>query len=416
MAKKKRVDPTELDRTDADLCGLPQRSETINRDRLEGIASDFLDRLRAGESTDIEFFVITNPELEAEIRDFLPLVAAMEDWKSNQELQVVKQPLPEEFHIDRLGDCRVIREIARGGMGVVFEAEQEPIGRKVAVKLLPWKFSKTSKWSQQFHREARIVGQLQHPHIVPVFSFGEHEGRFYYIMQLIEGVGLDRLIDFWSESDNNVVPIDDLVREVHPNVAPRGQSSQRLLRKGNWQQIGKIAAQIMGAIRYAHQKHTFHRDIKPGNLLIDISGKVWITDFGLALARDHALSGERDQLAGTMRYMAPEQFRGEGDERSDLFSFGATLFELCTLQPAFRARTKRDLLIEVQKKDVTRPKKIVPDIPDALEQIILKALEKDPNNRYQTAQQLHADLLKFISGLGNETSNSVWKKMRGWFE
>jgi len=402
---------TSPDSDDFEIDGLPIRSELNGRDPIEEIASMYLERLREGESTDIEFFVLTNPDLEDELREFLPLVAAMEEWKSRRELDVVKHPLPEEFQIEQLGDCRVIREIARGGMGVVFEAEQEPINRSVAVKLLPWKFSKSSRWTQQFHREARIAARLHHAHIVPVFSFGEEDGRFYYVMQLIQGIGLDRLIESWRDEDA-VADVEKLVQEIHPQAKTTGKQ-KRTLHRDNWGQIGKIAAQVIGALRFAHKQQTLHRDIKPSNLLIDIDGKLWVTDFGLALARDHQLSGDRDPLAGTMRYMAPEQFQGEGDERSDLYSFGATLYELCTLQPVFSAKTKKDLLVGIKKGKVTRPRKINSNIPSSLESIILRALHHDPIHRYQTAQRLHRDLLQFVNDWTQSDSRGSWSWLKG---
>src|SRR5690606_33091794 len=128
----------------------------------------------------------------------------------------------------------------------------------------------------------------------------------------------------------------DLIGEFHPTVKKQLndlRASKRYLRKDNWQQLGKIAAQIVSAIRYAHRHGTLHRDIKPGNLLIDLQGKVWITDFGLALPQEKLLAETPEPMAGTLRYMAPEQFENRLDERSDLYAFGATLYELCTLQP-----------------------------------------------------------------------------------
>ena len=406
----------DLPENSADIRGLPERERSAGRDPLETIASEFLERLREGETTTVDDFVARHPDLEQEIREFLPLVAAMEDWKANQELEALRRPLPEEFSIARLGECRISREIARGGMGVVFEAEQEPIGRRVAVKMLPWKFSRTSRWGQQFAREARIAARLQHPHIVPVFSFGEDDGRFFYVMQLIEGVSLNVLTERWS-AGAGAVSIDEIVKECHPLARPiaAAPGGIRLLHRHAWSQIGKIAAQVISAIRYAHRQGTLHRDIKPGNLMIDIDGKLWVTDFGLALARDHVLAGHEGPLAGTLRYMAPEQFHGTCDERSDLYSFGATLFELCTLQPVFQAASREELLRKVQNANVIAPRDIAPGIPPALEGIILRALEKDLARRYQRADQIQADLLAFLNSRPSPSSRSVWGRVKDWF-
>jgi eukaryotic-like serine/threonine-protein kinase len=436
------------DANEAQLCGLPQRASSRGRDPLEEAATDFLNQLRAGDAPDVEAFVQRYPKLEAELREFLPFVAAMEDWKSNQELQSLKHPLPEQFDLERLGEYRIIREIARGGMGVVFEAEQEPIARRVAVKLLPWKFSEASPWGQRFHHEARIAARLQHAHIVPVFSFGEQDERFYYVMQLIEGVGLDKLIDRWQTGDGSV-DMDELVREFHPDLAPvhgiiadaegpgtgngchgsvsrekradreagsphahgsQSRAPRRVIRKDAWLQLAKIAAQITGALRYAHKQGTLHRDIKPANLLIDVRGNVWITDFGLALGRDRALSGDSEPLMGTLRYMAPEQFDGEVDVRTDIYSLGATLFELLTLRPVFQGQSRRELIEQVQQAKIPRPRSLVREIPPRLEAILVKALQKDPNRRHQSADELHSELLHFLKTESRRRGRSFWKR------
>jgi serine/threonine protein kinase len=399
----------------AELQGLPQRSQSRGRDKLEELASQYLDRRRAGDSIDIETFVAEHPSLTLELRDFLPLVAAMEDWKSHRELKSIQQPLPEKFEIKQLGEYRIVGEIARGGMGVVFEAEQKSLNRRVAVKLLPWKFPKESVWAEQFVREARIAAGLQHANIVPVYSFGEEGDRYYYVMQLIEGVGLDKLIERWRRSAEPIA-IEELVREHRPLLAarlPPQNKANRVLPRNSWLQLGKIAAQVSSAIRYAHKQGMLHRDLKPANLLIDLQGKVWIADFGLAIGREQMLTDPGDTLAGTLRFMAPEQFRGEGDERSDLYAFGATLYELCTLRAAFPAKTRNELIRDIKKGVVALPRSINPEIPDRLQKIIMKAISHKPENRYQTADLMHADLLQFINS-PIETPG-LWNKIRKWF-
>ena len=406
--------------TEADLFGLPSRDESGARDPVEAAASLYLERLRAGDTIDLEDFVGEYPGLEPELKEFLPLVAAMEDWKSEKELEVVKTPMPEVFDIERLGECRIIREIARGGMGVVFEAEQEPIGRRVAVKLLPWKFGEQSKWSKQFRREARLAARLQHPNIVPVFSFGEQDERFFYVMPLIEGVGFDHLISK-LRSGEPAVDIEDLITEFRGanfgRTTPQQNSRptpRRLFRKNNWQQIAKLATQIAGALRYAHRQGTLHRDIKPANLLIDRAGKGWVADFGLALGRERAMSEQRGPMAGTLRYMAPEQFDGVVNERTDLYSFGSTLFELCTLQPAFDGKSRTELAAHVQRAKIASPRSLNPDVPPELEAIILKLMKRNPAKRYQSAEEVYRDLLKLV-GEWSKAQPGLWSKFKDWF-
>lgn len=400
----------------AELLGLPQRSDSGGRDQIEAIASLYLQRLRNGERVDLEAFISAYPALKEDLRDFLPMVAAMEDWKVQREFKAAQLPFPEQIEITHLGEYRIIREIARGGMGVVLEAEQAALNRRVAVKLLPWKFPRKSMLAEQFLREARTAARLQHPNIVPVFSFGQQDERYYYVMQLIKGVGLDKLIQSWNKN-LGIVFMDELIEEFHPsrrtNTAGQNSLSKRMLRHDSWLQIGKIASQIVSAVRYAHHSGTLHRDIKPGNLLIDMHGKIWIADFGLALAQEKLIvEAAAEPLAGTLRYMAPEQFLGQSDERTDLYSVGATLYELCTLQPVFSAKTKSQLIEDIEQGRLVRPREVRKEIPVQLERIILKCMNLDRNQRYASADQLYADLLRFLNTPEKQFYPSWWQRLR----
>ena len=406
--------------SDMQLIGLPRRDESRARSPVEAAATEYLDLLRRGEIVDLEQFVQKFPAIEEELREFLPLVMAMENWKTDRHVQVARQPLPEKFTLERLGKCRIIREIDRGGMGVVFEAEQEPINRRVAVKVLPWKIREETSWSRQFLREARIAAQLQHPNIVPVFNFGKHEGRLYYVMPLIEGVSLDKLIHYWRDT-GEVVDIDDLIGQVHGDEFVRdvaeGTSTgnqRRLLKRDHWAQIAKLAIQVVNAIRYAHKQGTLHRDIKPANLLLDRSGTVWVSDFGLALGRDRVLDDQFVPVAGTLRYMAPEQFDGVTDERSDIYSFGATLYELCTLQPAFDAQSKVEMIRQIQSARIRWPRAICSGVPVRLENLIKKCMDRRPERRYLTANELYGDLLRIVGELSSDRKG-LWSQIRDWF-
>ena len=402
------------DAGDMELVGLPRREETQSRIPLEAAASEYLELLRGRTVVDVDEFASRYPAISDELKEFLPLVAAMEDWKEEKAVQVVRHPLPEEFSIERLGKCRIIREIDRGGMGVVFEAEQEPINRRVAVKLLPWRFHEATSWSEQFHREARTAAQLQHPNIVPVFSFGEHEGRLYYVMPLIEGISLDKLINRWRETDT--VNIDELIEKVHgPDFADANHSAhRRILKRDNWAQIAKLAIQVVNAIRHAHKKQTLHRDIKPANLLLDRSGTVWVSDFGLALGRDRVLDDDFVPVAGTLRYMAPEQFEGITNERTDIYSFGATLYEMCTLQPAFDAASKSEMIEQIQSAKIRWPRSIKGDVPIRLDNLIKKCMDRRPERRYLTANELYGDLLRIVGELSHGR-RGLWSHFRDWF-
>jgi serine/threonine protein kinase len=400
------------DSSSAELCGLPQRQPgaPVSLDPIERLATEYLDLLRSGTAPSIDAYVAQFPEWEPQIRELFPLIAALEDWKVDREQSVTRGPMPEQFNIPRLGDCQILREIGRGGMGVVFEAEQAPIGRRVAVKLLPWKFSERSRWRERFQQEARTVAALRHPHIVPVYSFGEHDGMCFYVMQLVEGVGLNRLIERLREGPGVVTTADIAAdfRGGSPSLVPSPQShgATGVLRRDNWKGMARIAVQAADTIRHAHRQGTLHRDIKPANLMIDVRGFVWVADFGLAVpmsALDQTTAAAGDSaggpvtLAGTLRYMAPEQLQGQIDERCDLYAFGLTLYEMCVLRSAFQSTQRQELVEEILAANPPRPRKINSSVPRRLERIILTAIAADPAARYQRAEELIVDLRDYLS-------------------
>jgi serine/threonine protein kinase len=396
---------TDAHAADAKLFGLPTKVDGAEpaRDPVEKLASDYLDAFRRGETPTMEEYIARHPHLAEQIRELFPLIAALEDWKSERETTVTRGAMPDKFNIRQLGDCRIVREIGRGGMGVVFEAVQSPIGRQVAVKLLPWKSPGQSRWRERFQVEARTAAALRHPHIVPIYSFGEQDGMCFYVMQLIEGVGLNRLIERLREPPGIVTPADIAVDFRATTGEPRDTTTTPapttggVLRRGAWRAMAQIALQAADALRYAHQQSTLHRDIKPANLLIDPRGTVFVADFGLAVSMEDATGNKRGGMAGTLRYMPPEQIQGRFDERSDVYSLGLTLYELCTLTPAFDAPDKQSLVEKILGSSPARPRQVNPEIPRPLERIILKAIAPDAAKRYQRAAELVTDLRAFLN-------------------
>ncbi len=422
------------DETTAEPRGLPQprTSESAQpRDLRELLASEFLDRLRAGEQVTVEMYARQHPALADELRNLLPLVAALEDWKSHRRARPVDSEFPEDFRIDRLGDCRIIREVGRGGMGVVFEAIQEPPSRRVAVKLLPARLGRDPRWRRQFEQEARIAAGLRHANIVPVYSFGEHDGCCYYVMPFISGVGLDWIIHRLRDSDGVIFaeevaaagPLEepaatDRQRSSGPTSAGPPPATepdeevadglpvtpQRRLRRDSWRGFAKIGAQVAAALRYAHGQRLLHRDIKPANVLLDVRGVVRITDFGLARMVDAGESGPGtpaegapgSSVAGTLRYMAPEQLAGDTDERSDLYALGVTLYELLTQQPAFTGEMRVDIRRAIEAGIARSPIQLNPHVPPELDAIVMKAAEVEPDRRYASAAQMLDDLMRYL--------------------
>jgi eukaryotic-like serine/threonine-protein kinase len=405
----------------AEPVGLPWRepqADHATRMPVEMLASTFLDELRRGTAPSIEEYVSRHPDHAGELRDLLPLVTAMEEWKADKHLDAPPRRLPETFNIHRLGDCRILREIGRGGMGIVFEGIQESVGRRVAVKLLPWRHGRDESWRERFQREARLAAGLRHANIVPVFRFGEYEGFCYYVMPFIVGMGLDWVIDQLRTGDGSVYA--QQIEQARMGTGVRGEDAAsagdadpvgntdsltlsegaaepagRQLTAGSWKKIAKIGAQAAAALRHAHGRGLLHRDIKPANLLLDTSGTVWITDFGLALPIEQV--AESPSLAGTLRYMSPEQYQGLADERSDIYALGLTLYELITLQPAFAGGRRTELMRRVRDGDFPPVQELAPRIPRRLAEIITKATASDPQKRFSSADALTAALLSYIN-------------------
>ena len=339
----------------------------IDDDTFELAASEFTSRVRRGEVPDIEEYVSRYPDLSDEIRELFPTILAMEQTKQHREFESGGKASLGARKIEQLGDFRILREVGRGGMGIVYEAEQESLGRHVAVKVLPPFALMDETHIRRFQREAQTAAQLHHTNIVPVFGVGEDDGLYYYVMQLIDGRGLDAML------------VDADGEAVDP-----------------WH-AADIGRQIADALAYAHEHGTLHGDIKPANLLLDQNGTVWITDFGLARALEPDAT-VTEHFGGTLRYMAPERFHGTTDARSDVYSLGVTLYELITGQPAFPGTTRSELLRQVTQTDPVRPRAINSRIPRDLETIVLKAIARDPDHRYQSSQAVAEDLGRFLEG------------------
>jgi hypothetical protein len=341
----------------------------LGRDSFERLAEEFAERCRRGESHSIAEYEERYPEHVERIRELLPTVALLEAMKRGAIRdgagEVDDRPAPEQ-----LGEFRVIRELGRGGMGIVYEAVQESLGRHVALKVIH-NVHLNAKRLQRFRREAQAVARLHHTNIVPIFGVGEHEGVPYYVMQYINGSGLDGLVEEWRRDGSK----GDVER---------------------WRYVAGVGVQAADALDYAHVQGILHRDIKPPNLLIDENRTTWITDFGLAKLTGHDEITASGDVVGTLRYLAPEALRGETDRRSDVYSLGLTLYELLTLNAPFGERTPSELLRVVNEGQPIRPRKLAPAIPRDLETIVLTAIAREPAHRYQTAGALAGDLKRFL--------------------
>jgi serine/threonine protein kinase len=329
-----------------------------------------------------------------------------------------------------LGDFQIMREIGRGGMGIVYEAVQLSLGRRVALKVLPFAATFDNKHLQRFHNEAQAAAQLHHTNIVPIYYVGSDRGVHFYAMQLIDGHSLAvvirqirRQVKQPIESGDSIpraVPPPEVVKDgstlpfagvlpLPPSDAPDRETVSQVALALSTQRSGKhvkffsaaarFVMQAAEALDHAHQYGIIHRDIKPANLLVDTHGRLWISDFGLAQIRADAGLTRTGDLLGTLRYMSPEQASGQRvllDHRTDIYSLGATLYELVTLTPMFPEQDQHALLYQIINDEPRAPRTIDKSVPVDLETIILKAVSKNPADRYATAQEFAADLQRYL--------------------
>jgi serine/threonine protein kinase len=432
------------------------------RDPFEELAEAFLARYRAGERPSVSEFARQHPALAEKIRELLPALVMMEELRPHKGAPAAlgTGKVSDEGKIPRqLGEYRILREVGRGGMGVVYEAVQESLGRHVAVKVLPFNSLISPAHLERFRREARAAARLHHTNIVPVFGVGAHEGIHYYAMQLIQGQGLDLVLQevrrLRTRKEKGTLPDPQSGQAVASNVAegllsgafscppPDRAAAGPLVRKGDFEgaeadsplvarpiatapedrsagaskqwhttgqseltgsseaqyfrSVARVGVQVADALEYAHRHGVLHRDIKPSNLLLDTAGTVWVTDFGLAKEYDSEELTSPGDVVGTLRYMAPERFEGRSDPRSDVYGLGMTLYELLTLRQALDDSHRVRLIERIKQENPPLPSKIDRRIPRDLETIVLKAIAKEARQRYTSAEALAEDLRRVLA-------------------
>ncbi len=414
-----------------------------DRDPVEALAEEFIERHRRGERPLMQEYANRYPELADQIRALFPAMLMMEHLRP--ESQDVGSPSDNRAGmpsaLEQLGDYRLLREVGRGGMGVVYEAEQESLGRHVAVKVLPPGMLLEPKHLQRFEREARAAARLHHTNIVPVFGVGQQDGLHYYVMQYIHGQGLDVVIEELRrlrdgpppeasgrsadleaaaqslcggpDAPGNPPAVASAIGQatgpyqppppLGPNPTATADGTEPIALPAafaSWRvyprSVARVGLQVAQALQHAHSQGVLHRDIKPSNLLLDTQGDIWITDFGLAKASDSADLTCTGDLVGTLRYMAPERFAGRSDARGDLYSLGLTLYELLAGRPAFDEADRNALIRQVTQNEPQRLRGLTTEVPRDLETIIHKAMARDPRDRYPTAAALAEDLQRFL--------------------
>jgi serine/threonine protein kinase len=444
------------------------------RDPVERLAEEFVARHRRGDGPSPAEYAERHPEWADRILALFPALLLMEHHRPGvgDSDRSCEGDGARAAPLEQLGDYRIIAEVGRGGMAVVYEAEQKSLGRHVALKVLRSSLQLDPQWTARFRREARTAARLHHTNIVPVYGVGEQDGFHYYVMQFIPGQALDEVLrevrrlrqgdptdrppeECLSQSDGDcslavlatkvarglvtgsLKPIEheswdsgcpgppsdrltaagELQVATSPAVRPDLQAPSPSAHDGDssidtpgrgkssslsgparhyWRGVARIGVQVAGALEYAHAQGVLHRDIKPSNLLLDLQGTAWVADFGLAKPADQMDLTDAGDVVGTWRYMAPERFGGVADARSDVYSLGLTLYELLTLRPAFEALSREELIRRVCSGDLHRPRWVNSDVPRDLETIVLKAIERDPARRYQSAGELAEDLRRFL--------------------
>src|SRR5262245_9072985 len=272
--------------------------------------------------------------------------------------------------IDRLFDdrYRITRKLGAGGMATVYLAEDQELGRRVAIKILNERHANDEQFVERFRREAKNAAGLSHPNVVSIYDRGEAEGTYYIAMEYVEGRTLK-----------------DLILRRGPSPIPIAIDYTR---------------QILQALRFAHRAGIVHRDIKPHNVIVDSDGRVKVADFGIARAGTSQMT-EAGSIIGTAQYLSPEQARGAPvDQTSDLYSVGILLYELLTGTVPFNGETPVEIAMKHLSQTPEPPSAHRPDVPHDLDLVVLRALAKDPGERYQSAEEMDADLERIARGLG----------------
>ena len=373
---------------------------------LGRVAVEFFEQRATGKMPSVEDYAKRYPKIAEHILRTFPALDLVDETAS----PAGDLGTPIERANERLGDFQIVRELGRGGMGVVYEAEQLSIGRRVALKVLPFATLADPRALARFKNEVRAAATLDHPHVVTVHSVGEERGIHYFAMQLIKGQSLaeeirnlrqlreGRMLAGESPEDVASAQSNPSMRETR-TIAEATTSVPAESGAVFYRRVAELGEQAASALHFAHEQGIIHRDIKPANLMLDATGKVYITDFGLARIESDAGVTMTGDLIGTLRYMAPEQALAKPitvDHRADVYALGATLYEFATLKPIFDGVNREQLLRQVAFEQPDAPSKIARDVPRDLETIICKSLSKDPEDRYGTAADLALDLRRWL--------------------
>jgi serine/threonine protein kinase len=456
------ADDDETSEPPARDLGLDETADISDDPRVLAAIQEYMDAMEAGRRPNRRELLARHPDIASELSACLQGLALIQGAAAeidrdagDARRETDPSHAGEELaSAQPLGDFRLVREVGRGGMGVVYEAVQLSLGRRVALKVLPLAGALDPRQLQRFRNEAQAAAQLHHTNIVPVYAVGCERSVHFYAMQFIDGQSLAQVIaelrkasgrdgakavdaTQGSSAGAKGISLNEAERDEHWNAITRGSKAGALPRPTEnlsvlfggakrhsfFETVARLGMQAAEALDYAHQYGVIHRDIKPANLMLDVHGTLWITDFGLAqlVSGDGAAAAGLTQpggVLGTLRYMSPEQSNRKAvllDPRTDVYSLGVTLYELLTLERALPGETREQLLYQIDYVDPKPARSIDRAIPVELETILNKAMAKDAAERYATARAMADDLRRFLA---NEPilarPPSLWDKSVKW--
>lgn len=379
-------------------------------DILAEIMADWYQRRAEGNEPSLDELIEQHPELAADLRTTFASMQFLDDAFENTQLlgdAFENKPSDAPSMPESVGPYRIYSEIGRGGMGIVYVAEQASMKRRIALKVLTPSLTNAARSIQRFKREARAAGSLQHTNIVPIYDMGQHAGHWYYAMELVEGRSLAQVIDELKRGGSHAASCQSKITSQCDGGGSQPTSARPPHRTSNaargwFEVVAAMFAGVAEALELAHQAKIVHRDVKPGNLLLHTDGTLKLVDFGLAHLEDNGptITRSGDRL-GTPAYMSPEQAALRGERvsyRTDIYSLGATLYELLTHRAPFAGDSLAQLCSRIESSQAVRPRTIDKAIPADLETIVAKAMEKLPSDRYATAMDLARDLRAFCEG------------------
>ena len=340
---------------------------------LEELFASYVDQLNRGHELNPQEILTEHPLVGEQ------LLACLEDY-------IGTDTAPTSVQLQTLGDYTLRRQIGRGGMGIVYDAWQNSLDRRVALKVLPVGVAADDRAFHRFMREAKTAARLNHENVVRVYGMGVESNTPYFAMEYVDGKTLSQLLAMReTETDEVIDP-------------PFGRTKEGLV---DYPRIATTFADVADGLHHAHSKGVIHRDIKPSNLILDSAGRLRILDFGLARLEGQAGLTLTHDVIGTPLYMSPEQARRRKipiDHRTDIYSLGATLYEILTRRPPFRGEDNLETLSQIIANDPSPLRQLDPTIPKSFETIVLKCLRKNPKDRYDTAEAVAEDLRRFARG------------------